>query len=59
MADKFFPRLKSIGAHLRLGGLIFAIIIGTTMAIYWIKGRPPLEGLERLLGAIIHFFKAL
>lgn len=59
MSDKFYPLMKSIGGRLRLGGLLFVVIMGTTMAIYWIKGRSPIEGVERLLDAIIHFFKAL
>ena len=59
MADQRYPLLKSIGARLRLSGLLFAVILGTTAAIFWIKGGDPLEGIGKLVDAIVHFFRAV
>ncbi|MDP8223982.1 MAG: hypothetical protein P9L99_11530 [Candidatus Lernaella stagnicola] len=59
MADDFYPRGKGIGARLRLVGLLFVVIVGTTVAIFWIKGNDPLEGLDKMVDAIVNFFKAV
>jgi hypothetical protein len=58
MAESKDPFLHRFGSKLRLVGLLFTVIIGTTIAISWIKGGDPLAGLNKLLNAVVGFFRA-